>query len=219
MGYTKLSLSSGYSIAAIQFQGVGGGQLGIDKVTSGDFVTQDQIRFWDGTGYTTLAYYGEDADGGVYDSDGETCLGPGWGDSDQIAADYSASAGNACWIESANQVEVTVSGEVTDNTTVSFSAGYNLIANPRPESVALTAVTSDSLATQDQIRFWDGNGYTTYAYYGEDADGGVYASDGETCLGPGWGDSDQLAVTRTIAVGEGFWLETAGSGTLSFSAE
>ena len=221
MGYTKVTLGAGYSIVGAQFINVGGSTLAVSKV-DGNFQTDDQIRFWDATAeqYDTYAFYGEDADGGVYtDSSYEECLGAGWGDDSQIAVDKNIGAGTGFWLKIDNGAVVTVSGQVSENTTVSFSAGYNLLANPRPVSVPLSQVASSSLATDDQIRFWDSDTeqYTTYAFYGEDADGGVYTdSSYEECLGAGWGDDGQIVVNKAIGVGEGFWLKAASSGTLSF---
>ena len=73
----------------------------------------------------------------------------------------------------------------------------------------------------DWIKIYDPSTsrYVTAYYWGEAADGGVYAPDDEEYehpLGAGWGDADQVQISATILVGQGFWTKSVPGGTLIF---
>ena len=223
MGYTKVSLAEGYNIVGAQFGSVGRtGGISVSSVQGDNFQSGDQLRLWDADSneYTSFAYYDVDNDGGVYADDTyRVNLGAGWGDDDQVVVDQEINPGTGFWIENSESLVVTLSGEVKDVNTLDFSAGYNLLINPRPTQIDVAKITSDDLESGDQIRFWDpdNNEYTSYAFYDVDNDGGVYADDTyQVNLGAGWGDDDQVVPAATVDIGEGFWLETANSGTLTF---
>ena len=220
VGYTKVELNAGYNIIGAQFGNVGSGGMEVSSVQGDNFQSGDQLRLWDPDSeeYTSFGFYSED-DGGVYADDTYSQnLGSGWGDDDQVIVDQQMSPGTGFWIENAESLVVTLSGEVKDTKTLDYSAGYNLLINPRPEPINLSDITSDSLESGDQIRFWDAesNEYTTYAFY-SDEDGGVYEDDSYSVnKGAGWGDDDQVVPDAVVGIGEGFWLETASEGTLTF---
>ncbi len=224
VGYTKLDLSAGYTIVGNQFKNIGSTEqvLDISQVVASGLTGGDQARFWDPTTstYETIVYYGEENDGGVYSDDSyEECLGPGWGDGDQILAKYTIPSGESFWISGAGASTITFSGEVPTATTKDFVAGYTLVCNPMPKEINLADVKATGLTGGDQARFWDPitSTYETIVYYGEENDGGVYSDDSyEECLGPGWGDGDQIIISKEIKIGEGFWISAASSGTLSF---
>jgi hypothetical protein len=70
----------------------------------------------------------------------------------------------------------------------------------------------------DWIRFYDEStgAYTLVNWWG--AGYGVYesAEAAEPCAASGWGDDFQTIVDMTIAPGQGFWVRSAGGGTLTF---
>ena len=75
----------------------------------------------------------------------------------------------------------------------------------------------------DWIKFWDPSTrtYEIAYYFGEDADG-VFAPedvDYENSLGAGWGDGDQIILNLDIDLGQGFWTQSVGGGSLVFSGE
>ena len=222
VGYTKVSLAEGYNIVGAQFGNVGTGGMPVSSVQGDNFQSGDQLRLWDADSneYTSFAYYDVDNDGGVYADDTyKVNLGAGWGDDDQIAVNQQIDPGTGFWIENSEALVVTLLGEVKDVSTLEFSAGYNLLINPRPTQIDVSKITSTELESGDQIRFWDSvnNEYTSYAFYDVDNDGGVYEDDTyKVNLGAGWGDDDQVVPSATVGIGEGFWLETANSGTLTF---
>lgn len=218
VGYTKLSVGSGLTIIGGQFEAVGGGDLDVQSITSEDLALGDLARFWNGSSYTTIFYYGEEDDGGIYEDDSyEVSLGAGWGDIDQVAVDMTVSLGEGFWIKTAAASDLVVAGQVGDTNQVSVASGLTLVVNPYPQAVDIADVQGTGLALGDLARFWNGSSYTTVFYYGEDDDGGVYEDDTyEVSLGAGWGDIDQIAVSKNIAVGEGFWVKAGTAATLTF---
>jgi hypothetical protein len=216
VGYTKINATQGLNILGGQFITVGGGNLNIQKITSEDLTGGDTAQFWNGTSYTTVFYYGVNNEGGVYDTDEETCLGPGWGDINQIVVNRAINAGEGFWIQAGAASTVTISGEITSSAQVSLSSGLNLVANPVPAAINVSEISAVGLEGGDTAQFWNGSSYTTVFYYGLNNEGGVYDTDEETCLGPGWGDINQIVVSMPIVVGQGFWIQSAGDGTLKF---
>ena len=204
------------------FVAVGGNVADINAVLSSDDLPSGAVlSFWSEGEYSYATYYGEDADGGVYADDTyETCLGPGWGDGNQIALEKDMTSGAGYWLEAGNSASVTYSGEVnTNKVTVSLVSGLNQVGNPFPAEIPLSNIKSATLVSGTVISFWDNTEkeYTYATYYGEDADGGVYSDDSyENCLGPGWGDGNQIAIDKNVATGEGFWLETGDASSLDF---
>jgi len=219
VGYTKIQVSS-LEIAAVQFEKVGGGTLGLDAITVEGLKTGDTLRFWNGKIYDSVIWYGADAYGGVYDYE-ENCLGPGFGDSEQIISQKPLFRSIAFWVNSSSSATMTIAGQVgsisqLDDGEVNFGSGLTLINNTFPQEVLLSEITASGLATGDTLRFWNGKTYDSVIWYGADAYGGVYDLD-ENCLGPGFGDSEQIVSEDPILVGYGFWVSTAGSGgTITF---
>ena len=85
--------------------------------------------------------------------------------------------------------------------------------------VDIKDVTADNLKVGDMVRFWNGTSYENISYYSEDDEGGVYTDTSyTTCLGAGWGDANQVAVSREIDISQGFWVKAATASTLTFPA-
>jgi hypothetical protein len=94
-------------------------------------------------------------------------------------------------------------------------------------SIDLQDIKGVSLGEEgtDYIKIWDPSArtYMTAVYWGEAMDG-VFDDvnntpenyDDDVALGPGWGDLYQNALHANIAVGQGFWIESAGGGKVSF---
>ncbi len=106
-----------------------------------------------------------------------------------------------------------------------MSAGYTIVGNQfknvgsTDQVLEISQVVASGLTGGDQARFWDSSisDYVTIVYYGEENEGGVYTDESyEECLGPGWGDENQIIISKEIDVGEGFWISSANSGTLTF---
>ena len=208
VGYQKVAFSRGLTIVGQQFAAIGGGEADIQTIsgTNMDADGGDFIRIWNGTGYTDYNYYpGDTCD---INGDGSDA----WGDEDWASAAEDIPAGTGMWINAANDGTLTFVGEVSDTCTVSFSRGLNLICAPQPVDVTLQDVVGTGLDADggDFIRIWNGAGYADYNYY-----------PGDTCdiKGDGsdaWGDEDWSPVDVVIPAGTGFWLNAAGSGTLTF---
>ena len=71
----------------------------------------------------------------------------------------------------------------------------------------------ESYQFQTILQVWDGAGYTTYGW-AADGDGDLL---GDASLNGKWLDENYAAVSDEIEIGQGFWFETPGSGTLTFS--
>ena len=202
------------------FQDVGANSetLSLSEITADGLAGGDMVRFWNGQSYDNVFYYSVNDEGGVYTDDSyEECLGAGWGDINQIAVDTVIPVGEGFWVKNAGAATVTFSGEVPSVTTVSISAGLTLVAVPYPKAIDLASVSASGLAGGDMARFWNGSTYENVFYYSTADEGGVYTDDSyEECLGAGWGDINQIAVSRTIDISKGFWIKSAASATLSF---
>ena len=222
MGYNKVNLQPGLTLIGNSFKTVGSDKssLDISEIKAEGLASGDMVRFWNGTSYENINYYSENDDGGVYTDDSyETCLGAGWGDANQIAVEYDVSTGTGFWLKNAAQSTVTFAGEVPNVLTVSVSAGLTMVCCPLPIVVDIKDITADNLKAGDMARFWNGSAYENVNYYSEDDDGGVYTDDSyETCLGAGWGDANQIAVSREIDISQGFWVKAATAATLTFPA-
>lgn len=194
---------------------VGGESVDINDFVSEDLTTGAVAQFWDGSSYAMAYYYDENSDGGVYSSDGEECLGPGWGDEDQIITGNVLPTGSGFWVIS-SPATLIAAGEVSSSNTITVEAGTWLVANPLPTATNTKNIKCPGFETGTVAQFWNGTGYTLAYYYDENSDGGVYSEDGEECLGPGWGDEDQIVIDHDIAVGEGFWVISGTGSEVTF---
>ena len=225
VGYQKVNLASGLNLLATPFVGVGTGESAEinDALSSADMRTGTMAQFWDSATrkYSTVYYYDEDSDGGVFTDDSyEECLGPGWGDIDQIAISKAMNPGDGFWIQSDGSAVNTFAGEVSlDPVTISLTQGLNLVGNPFPAPLPISKITGN-LRTGTMAQFWDSatRKYVTVYYYDEDSDGGVFTDDSyEACLGPGWGDIDQIAIDKNVGSCEGFWIQSDSAATITLS--
>ena len=224
VGYTKVSVTQGLNLLAAPFAAVGGETADInDLATSSDLPDGSVVRFWDAVtrSYSTAVWYSENADGGVYTDDSyEECLGAGWGDDNQIIQYIDMPINAGYWLQTAGSATVTLAGEVdTSEQTASLVQGLNLLGNPYPCEIPISSVVGTSLPDGSIAQFWNATSrtYTSAVWYSENADGGVYTDDSyEDCLGAGWGDDNQIVVNETIGAGEGFWVQTSASSTITF---
>lgn len=226
VGYQKLNLVNGLNLVSAPFVAVGSGDIDInDSLSSADMKTGTTASFWDSTlkKYTYVFYYDENSEGGVYtDGSYEECLGPGWGDIDQIAIDYPLVQGEGFWVQSEGASVNVFAGEVSTNAVnVSLISGLNLVGNPFPAPLPIQKITGAGLKTGTTANIWNPTTkkYSYVFYYDENSEGGVY-TDGsyEECLGPGWGDIDQVSVDTEIDSLAGFWIqsETATNITIEY---
>ena len=235
VGYEKLTIpANAMTIKGVQFKTVGDTQN--DVVTLQSIVPDgyselgsDWIMIWDPSTrqYTDAYYWGESAEGGVYSSpdDDAECLGPGWGDGDQTVIDITLDHGQGFWTKSVAGGTLTVSGEVSDNNSVTVPANaMTLVTSTYPGELDIQNIvpTGYSELGSDWIMVWDASTrqYTDAYYWGESAEGGVYSSpdDDAECLGPGWGDGDQTVINITLTAGQGFWTKSVAGGSLAFPA-
>jgi hypothetical protein len=207
VGYTKLTVPAGLSLSGGQFQTVGGEELDISAIVpEAGFVEGDALRFWNGSGYQTIAYFNT-----LYDPDTWATLGPGWGDNNQYPADRLIDLGEGFWVQCFNGGTLTISGEVGTNTVVTAPAGLSLVVNTSPAAFDIADLQVTGFVEGDALRFWNGSGYQTIAYFNT-----LYDPDTWANLGPGFGDNNQYPAEKTVGVGEGFWAQCFNGGTITF---
>ena len=180
VGYSKSSLTGGFTIAAMQFDGGASGPTAVygDQLPSGS-----KIYTFDGSSYSIASY-------------GSTFV-PGQGLVTAWNAAPSLEAGSAYWIETASPVDAIVSGSVNtaDSVTNNIAAGFSLVSYPYPVERTVADLEL-SPASGDKIYAWDGSAYTIISY------GSVFV--------PGQGLVTQWNnSSAVISVGQGFWYETA----------
>ena len=226
MGYNKVTLQSGYNLLGNNWNLVGGEDGLITDVLdatavsglddNGDFTSQ--IQLWSGSGYSIYGwsgYLGDDAESAPYNYKwlNKSTLEP---------VNIDAPKGTAFWIKTASPSSVVFSGEVAseDTLTASVSAGYNLLANPFPETISIQQIQSEDLSGLDdngdftsQIQLWTGSGYTIYGwsgYLGDDAESAPYNYK--------WLNKSTLEpATENLEIGKGFWIQTGSSATIKFT--
>ena len=218
VGYNKVTLTSGYNMLGANWKLVGGQSPAMAQVMdASDLPAMDldslsfnaQLLCWDGAGY---AFYGWSGEVGDEDLDNQ------WLDDQYEIADIPAANGTGFWIDTSESATVIFSGEVPaeDAVTVNVSAGYNLIANPFPETISIQKITStdlpamdlDSLAFNAQLLTWNGSGYSFYGWAGEV---------GDEALDNKWLDDQYEEATATLDIGKGCWIQTSAPGTVTFT--
>ena len=242
VGYSKITLPAGaMTIVGNQFQYIGNTSIDLQDIKGVSLGEEgsDYIKIWDPLTRTYLtAYYWGDSMDGVFDDvnntpenyDDDEALGAGWGDVYQTALHSTIVSGQGFWMESAAGGEVMFSGEITTSNTITLPAGsMTLVCNTSPMAIELQDIKGISLGEEgsDYIKIWDSatRTYLTAYYWGDSMDG-VFDDvnntpenyDDDEALGAGWGDVYQTALHAEIAVGQGFWMESAAGGEVSFPA-
>ena len=217
-----------------QFVNVGGGVQNIQDFFAGgntlagldgDYEFQSKLLSWTGTGYDTYGWYAE-GDGTDPEVDWPEADAK-WILFDQTdIADVNIKNGAGYWIQTMAAGEVTVSGEVPtgDSASVEVKSGLNLISNPFPvatniqdvkPSAEVPGLDADYEFSTKLLR-WTGTGYDTYGWYAE-GDGTDPEVDWPEADAK-WILFDQTDIADvTLNVGEGFWIQTTGSGSITFS--
>jgi len=233
VGYEKLTIpANAMTIQGVQFKTVGDAvndSVSLQSIKPEGYVENggDWIMVWDpnAQSYTDAYYWGESADGGVYDSPDENaeCLGPGWGDGNQTVIDIDLNHGQGFWTKARSGGTLTVSGEVSSNNSITIPVNaMTLVTSTYPGELDIQKIVPAGYVENggDWIMIWDpvNQTYIDAYYWGESADGGVYDSPDENaeCLGPGWGDGNQTVINITLAPGQGFWTKARLGGTLTF---
>lgn len=160
----------------------------------GDVPDLTVVYTWNGTSYKAYTYYE---------------AAPGWLDSIFTPSDgVIIEQGDAVWLKSTAVTNVIMSGDVPQAgsiTNVLAAETFNLVACPYPVEMTLGDINTNSLSDLDVAYVWNGSAYKAYTYYE---------------AAPGWLDSIFTPSDGvTIAVGQGFWLNSAAGGTLIFDKQ
>ena len=219
VGYNKLTLQAGYNLLGNNWNLVGGEDGNVTDVldakdlsgldSQGNFTSQIQI--WEGDGYAFYGWAGYVGDA-TYDYKwlNQSTLEP---------VDLPAPKGTAFWIKAGAAADVTFSGEVATNETytIQVSAGYNLLANPFPETISIQQIQSENLSGLDaqgnftsQLQLWEGDGYAFYGWAG-------YT--GDPAYDYKWLNMSTLepATGVNIDIGTGFWIKTGSNANIDFT--
>ena len=227
VGYNKLTLQAGYNLLGNNWNLVGGGDGLITEVLDTKEVSglddeglfTSQLQLWTGRGYTYYGwagFVGDDPDSAPYNYK--------WLDQSTLEpVDIDAPKGTAFWIKTDSSADVVFSGEVATEDTISaqVSSGYNLLANPFPETISIQQIQSTNLSGLDdegqftsQLQLWTGRGYTYYGwagFVGDDPDSAPYNYK--------WLDMSTLEPVTdvTLDIGKGFWIQTGSAADITFT--
>ncbi len=237
MGYSKIQLVQGYNLVGAQFTQVGGDVLNLATVGTLDdsFTGFDEegyytvsLKKWDTArqSYTSYGWSGTSPeDFGVVEDDSLNNL---WlnGDYEDDGSTMAPNAG--FWIQADGTGNFTVSGEVpTEDVTINLVAGYNLVANPFPAPVKISAFgTLGSMYSGfDEegyytvtLKTWDTarQSYNTYGWTGTSPeDFGVVEDDSLNNL---WLNGDYEDDGKSVDTGRAVWIYADKAGTITFKS-
>ena len=220
VGYNKVTLTSGYNMLGQNFKLVGGsiGDLSatmdassLAAMDTDNMTFATELLTWNGVGYDTVGWTG---DVGDPDYDNKWV--------DELSLEEVAlvkSNGEGFWISSTEGGTVTFSGEVDSaaSVTIDLAPGYNLVANPFPESIPLSRITSTTLPAMDtdnmtfsaELLTWNGLGYDTVGWTG---------NVGDPDYDNKWVDELSLEEPATILdIGKGCFIKTSVSSDVTFT--
>ena len=188
-----------------------------------DYAFQTTLMTWNGSSYTIYGYCaaGQGTDMfGVSEWDGK------WISNGMDAiADVELPAGTGFWIQTTGNSTVTMMGQVAsaESTSVDVTAGLNLISASYPKAINVQDVVPSAevpglngdYAFETTLMTWNGSSYTIYGYCaaGQGTDMfGVPEWDGK------WISNGMDAIADVeLPAGSGFWVQTTGSGTVTFA--
>ena len=229
VGYEKVTLAAGYNMIGVQFNQVGGealpladvGILGSNAVgfdEDGNYASTMEI--WNGNGYDKYGWSGSSGT----DVLGNSALDNKWLNYDLEEEDGVSVAGSGFWISAATATEMTISGEVESDATVTANlvAGYNLVGNPFPGDVKIAdfGVLDSSFAGFDEdgnyattMEIWNGNGYEKYGWSGSSGTDVL----GNAALDNKWLNYDLEEEDTLLPFGKSVWINAAKAGTITYT--
>ena len=241
VGYNKLTIqnTTGYLMIAPQFVPVGAAAADYPVDIQDVFVSSTfpdpvldasgediewgaKLMLWNGVGYDTYCWTGKTGE--------DFFENPAWDDKwtgnfgEYLAKDVTIAPGQGVflWVKDGSAgTTATVAGEVINEESMSVSlaagsTGYNMIANPFPESISIQDIAFSGLADpvldasgEDiewgaKLMLWNGVGYDTYCWTGKTGE--------DFFENPAWDDKwtknfgESLADDVSVGVGEGFFL-------------
>jgi hypothetical protein len=218
VGYQTVSLSNQQTLSGVAFQAVGGGLTSIQDIVVDGVAPEGTTRIW--WWNKASATYSEAFWVELFDADGIALGVNGWGDGEEwIAVEKAFAAGEGFWIKAAvDGATVTVKGELAVSTGDQQYLGIGLqaqqqalLTNPMPvSSTDLQSIVADGADPEGTTRIWWWNGAS--ATYSEAFWVELYDASGALGVN-GWGDGEEwIAIGKTFAAGEGFWVKTPSAG-------
>ena len=228
-----MAVNSGLNLLGSQFVEVGtDAALDINEVVlpaaevaglNENYEFQTTLQTWDGANYAT---YGWCAAGQGTELFGD----PSWDGKwlpfamDGVAV-VDIPAGTGFWIQTTGNSTVTMMGQVAsaESTTVNVVSGLNLLSSAYPKAINIQDVVpsaelpglNENYEFQTVLQTWDGANYASYGY--------CAAGQGTELFGdPSW-DGKWLPYAMdgvadvTLPAGSGFWVQTTGTGTVTFA--
>ena len=237
VGYTRVAVNSGLNLLGSSFVQVGSGEaLDINdaiKVSELPGLTDDfsdfatMVKLWTGTGYRTYGYVtaeqANDEENWGWPESGDKWI---LGDMTDIAA-VQVPAGDGFWVQTTGTGSVTLIGQVPAEaeTAVNIIPGLNLVSCPYAKEIniqdvkvnGLPGLTEDFSDFATMIKLWTGTGYRTYGYVtteqANDEENWGWPESGDKWI---LGDMTDIADV-TIPAGAGFWIQTTGTGSVTFA--
>ena len=235
VGYTKVTVQPGFNLLGSSFVQVGTGEAadindaiknnglpGLNEDFS-DFATT--VMTWTGSGYKTYGYVTAEQ------ANDENWLWPEsanmWilGDMSDIAV-VPVPTGDGFWVQTTGTGTITLIGQVpaAATTDVNIKPGFSLVSCPYAKDINIQDVKVNGLPGLNEdfsdfnttLMTWTGSGYKTYGYVTAEQ------ADDENWLWPEsankWilGDMSDIADV-TIPAGAGFWIQTTGTGSVTFT--
>ena len=217
LGSSFVQVGSGEALDisdAVKVSGLNGLDEGLEN-----FVTT--IMVWTGTSYDTYGYVNaEEAAAWEWPDAADKWL---LEDMTDIAA-VQVPAGDGFWVNAAQTGTITLVGQVpaAAETTINVNPGFNLLSSPYAKDINIQDIKVNGLAGLDEglenfvttIMVWTGTSYDTYGY--------VNAEEAAAWEWPDAADKwlleDMTDIANvTIPAGSGFWLNTAGTGSVTFT--
>ncbi len=207
MGYQKVTLIPGFNFVAPQFTAVGGGPIDLQSIkldiADDDASGADNIQILDEGGAAISQYFWmpKDATGAAKS---------GWVDENFELVDETLDNGLSVLVDSTDDLSVTISGEVSTNTTeVVAVAGFNFVGNSTPVAINIQDiqidVADDDATGADNIQILDDGGAATAQYFWmpKDATGAAKT---------GWVDENFELVDVELDPGQGVLLDATEDG-------
>ena len=222
VGYVTYTTTAGkMDIHGAPFVNISDNQYNIQNIQLGataDMYGSDKLMIFNAATqkYTIYSWYSA-----TYSEDFQTVYGPGWGNESWVRQDVSIDPGQVFWLQTVNDVSVTVPGAViaaNQNTTTTIGGKMDIFTGVFPVGLNIQDISlsgNADLYGSDKLMVFNAETqkYSIYSWYST-----TYSEDFLTSYGSGWGNESWVRQDITLDIGQGFWLQTVGDCNVTFQA-